>query len=160
MKRGWKGRGRKVSLPIRTHDCIDFLQIITIIYINNNLQGFRRGKKRQRQLEGRIRMEEVRDFLLLMSLYRALLTLFFLKQVLTFLKQLRGKDTECSECLSATGYATQKRGQGHGMLAALVRLGSAREWNHPGRGSGCPLAEQWGCYSNLLSDASTSSAST
>lgn len=38
-------RDRRVSLVLRTSNSIDFLQVITIIYINNNFQHFGRGKR-------------------------------------------------------------------------------------------------------------------
>lgn len=77
MKGGWRERGRKVSLLIRTSNSTDFLQIIAIICIKNNLQGFGRGKKGQRQLEGSILKEKMWNFLSLMTFYRVFLTHFF-----------------------------------------------------------------------------------
>lgn len=58
----------KVSLPIKTSNSIDFLERITIIYINSNLQGFERDKEGQWQLKRSILRKKVWDSLFLSAI--------------------------------------------------------------------------------------------
>lgn len=74
----------------RTSNSIDFPQIITIIYINNILQGPGRGKVGT-MATGEKHSDGQSVGFFLVPFYRAFLAHFFLKQIITFLKQLRGK---------------------------------------------------------------------
>lgn len=85
----------------RTSNSIDFPQIITIIYINNILQGPGRGKVGT-MATGEKHSDGQSVGFFLVPFYRAFLAHFFFKANYHLLEATEGKATKCPECLSAS----------------------------------------------------------
>lgn len=142
----------------RTSNSIDFPQLITIIYINNILQGSRRGK------EGTVATGEKHSDgqsvgFFLMPFYSAFLAHFFKSKLSSSWSNWGERKTlNALNVYLLQGKQCKRDTKDIGCLQHLS--GEAPEWNHPVCGSAYPLIEEWGCYSNLLSSASTSLSST
>lgn len=88
-------------MPIRTSNSIDFLEIITIIYINNNLQGSGRDKEGPWQLGRSILRKKVWDFLFLNAISYSFLDTFFFKANSPLLEATEGKERKTQNALNA-----------------------------------------------------------